>query len=51
MRLSDKEVATLKSALFTLSPTAKIYLFGSRVDDGLFKPVFHRLIMQKAQEL
>ena len=95
MRLSTKEITILKSALFKLSPKAKIYLFGSRIndalqggdidllvvsdcltkkdmsrlridffkyfgeqkidivlDDGLlFKPMFHRLIMQKAQQL
>ena len=84
----------MKTALFKLSPQAKLYLFGSRIDDnrqggdmdlmvvsdcltkkdisrlrieffkklgekklgillddGLFTPVFHRLIMQKAQQL
>ncbi len=35
MRLSIKEIATLKTALFELSPKAKIYLFGSRIDDTL----------------
>ena len=94
MRLSEEEISTLKTALFKLSPQAKLYLFGSRIDDnrqggdidlmvvsdcltkkdisrlrieffkkfgeqkldillddGLFTPVFHRLIMQKAQQL
>ena len=94
MRLSEEEVSTLKTELFKLSPQAKLYLFGSRtddgrqggdidlmvvsdcltkkdisrlrieffkkfgeqkidilLDDGLFTPVFHRLIMQKAQQL
>jgi len=94
MRLSEEEISTLKTTLFELSPQAKLYLFGSRIDDnrqggdidlmvvsdcltkkdisrlrieffkkfgeqkldillddGLFTPVFHRLIMQKAQQL
>ncbi len=94
MRLSPQEIKTLKTALFKLSPQAKLYLFGSRtddslqggdidllvvsnclnkkdmsllrieffkkfgeqkidilLDDGQFKPVFHRLIIQKAQQL
>jgi len=33
MRLSKNEVETLKQTLRSLSPEAKIYLFGSRVDD------------------
>lgn len=33
MRLSDEEVKVLKEKLLSLSDKAKIYLFGSRVDD------------------
>ena len=33
MRLLDEEISTLKTTLKTLSKEAKIYLFGSRVDD------------------
>ena len=33
MRLSSEEVQVLKKALAELSPEAKLYLFGSRVDD------------------
>jgi len=33
MRLSCEEIQTLKDTLMTLSPSAKLYLFGSRVDD------------------
>jgi len=92
MRLSEKEISTLKTTLFKMSPHAKLYLFSSRVndslqggdidllvvpesltkkdisqlriefykvfgeqkidiilDDGFFKPVFHCLVMEKAQ--
>jgi len=34
MRLSEEEISTLKTALFKLSPQAKLYLFGSRIDDN-----------------
>lgn len=34
MRLSNEEVQTLKMALAKLSPEAKLYLFGSRVDNA-----------------
>ena len=34
MRLSHEERAALKGELAKISPEAKIYLFGSRVDDG-----------------
>ena len=33
MRLSDEQVIALKEKLHTLSSEAKLYLFGSRVDD------------------
>jgi len=33
MRLSNEEVAILKSSLYTLAWDAKLYLFGSRVDE------------------
>ena len=33
MRLSKSEVHVLKSKLYSLSDRAKLYLFGSRVDD------------------
>ena len=33
MRLKDEEIKVLKDKLFSLSSKAKIYLFGSRVDD------------------
>ncbi len=33
MRLSDDELHVLKSRLYSLSDKAKLYLFGSRVDD------------------
>ena len=34
MRLTHEEVETLKSSLYRISDDAKIYLFGSRVDDS-----------------
>ena len=34
MRLSESEVTLLKNKLIELSPDAKLYLFGSRVDDS-----------------
>lgn len=34
MRLQDEEVSLLKNKLKELSGTAKLYLFGSRVDDN-----------------
>lgn len=34
MRLSENEIEVLKSKLKELSSTAKIYLFGSRVEDN-----------------
>ncbi|HSR18327.1 MAG TPA: nucleotidyltransferase domain-containing protein [Ignavibacteriaceae bacterium] len=34
MRLDPKEIETLKSSLKELDRNAKIYLFGSRVDDN-----------------
>ena len=34
MRLTSDEVQTLKSTLKLLSDSAKLYLFGSRVDDS-----------------
>jgi len=33
MRLSSEEIETLKRSLATLSPEARLYLFGSRTDD------------------
>lgn len=33
MRLSNEQIALLKNRLQTISSRAKIYLFGSRVDD------------------
>ena len=33
MRLSSSELNVLKSKLYSLSDSAKLYLFGSRVDD------------------
>jgi predicted nucleotidyltransferase len=33
MRISDEQVKVLKERLHTLSAQAKLYLFGSRVDD------------------
>ena len=33
MRLSNEEIKLLKKTLTSLSATAKLYLFGSRVDD------------------
>jgi len=34
VRLSEKEVFTLKKSLFDLDEKASLYLFGSRVDDA-----------------
>ncbi len=34
MRLSKEQVSCLKETLFSLDPDAKLYLFGSRVDDA-----------------
>ena len=34
MRLSQKEIDVLKTKLYTISSKAKLYLFGSRVDDS-----------------
>ncbi|BCD67963.1 nucleotidyltransferase domain-containing protein [Nitratiruptor sp. YY09-18] len=34
MRLSEKEIKVLKEKLHSISPDAKIYLFGSRTDDS-----------------
>ena len=34
MRLTQKEITLLKEKLITLSKEAKLYLFGSRVDDS-----------------
>ena len=34
MRLSDKEIEVLKKRLNLLSSSAKLYLFGSRLDDS-----------------
>jgi len=34
MRLSEKEIDVLKQTLYHLSSEAKLYLFGSRVDDS-----------------
>ncbi len=34
MRISDEQVKVLKNKLYTLSNQAKLYLFGSRVDDN-----------------
>lgn len=34
MRLDPKEIETLKSSLKELDRNAKIYLFGSRIDDN-----------------
>ena len=33
MRLSKFEVDTIKQSVYALDPKAKVYLFGSRVDD------------------
>ena len=34
MRISKEERSVLKNSMIKLSPNAKIYLFGSRVDDN-----------------
>ena len=34
MRLSQSEIDVLKTKLYTISSRAKLYLFGSRVDDS-----------------
>jgi len=34
MRLSDLEISAFKTKLHSLSPDAKLYLFGSRTDDA-----------------
>ncbi len=34
MRISDEQIKVLKNKLYTLSNQAKLYLFGSRVDDN-----------------
>lgn len=34
MRLSEDEIKTFKAKLYSLSPEAKLYLFGSRTDDS-----------------
>ena len=34
MRISDTQVKVLKNKLYTLSNQAKLYLFGSRIDDN-----------------
>lgn len=34
MRLSKNEISVIKNRLQELSPEAKVYLFGSRVDDN-----------------
>jgi predicted nucleotidyltransferase len=33
MRLTQKEIKVLKDSLYQMSSSAKLYLFGSRVDD------------------
>lgn len=33
MRLSKFEIDTIKQSVYSLDPQAKVYLFGSRVDD------------------
>jgi len=35
MRLSDSEISAIKSSVHLFDGTAKVYLFGSRVDDKL----------------
>lgn len=34
MRLTENEIAAIKSQVYEKDPKAKIYLFGSRVDDA-----------------
>lgn len=34
MRLSEKEISSIKKNILRFDPLAKIYLFGSRVDDN-----------------
>jgi len=34
MRLSSEEINVLKTKLYSISSTSKLYLFGSRVDDS-----------------
>ena len=34
LRLTTNEVTTIKKVVYSLDPQAKIYLFGSRVDDN-----------------
>ena len=47
MRLLEKEVNTLKTKLFELSSDAKLYLFGSRVDDSKYGGDIDLLIISK----
>jgi len=34
MRLSNKEINTLKNSIYRIRPNSKVYLFGSRIDDS-----------------
>ena len=34
MRLADEKIRLLKSTILSILPSAKVYLFGSRVDDN-----------------
>jgi len=34
MRLTNTEIATIKNVISTQDPNAKVYLYGSRVDDN-----------------
>ena len=34
MRITDEKIKLLKSTILSISPDAKVYLFGSRVDDN-----------------
>jgi len=47
MRLLEKEVNTLKTKLLELSSDAKLYLFGSRVDDSKYGGDIDLLIISK----
>ena len=47
MRLLEKEVNTLKTKLLELSSDAKLYLFGSRVDDSKYGGDIDLLIISR----
>jgi len=46
--LTKKEIRLLRIEFFKYFGEQKIDIL---LDDGLFKPIFHRIIMQKAQQL